>query len=198
MDYSPIGTTQAGYSSIEYLHQRNLKSQTKGHYSEKIHIFDTQTNKKFNLISKLKENTIRHKDNSFEEYPEKSRFYSSYIGNVKTLTDNNKIAKEKKEDYQKILHEKIQEMFKKIQNGETEPSYQIGALSFTEKEWDIFLEKFDSLQDAIKKLVKAEQEKKEQLEEIIAEKDSNVLVSEFITYTCPSKNPNDKNTLYIT
>lgn len=89
-------------------------------------------------------------------------------------------------------------MFKKIQNGETEPSYQIGALSFTEKEWDIFLEKFDSLQDAIKKLVKAEQEKKEQLEEIIAEKDSNVLVSEFITYTCPSKNPNDKNTLYIT
>lgn len=133
-DYSPIGTTQAGYSSIEYLHQRNLKSQTKGHYSEKIHIFDTQTNKKFNLISKSRETTIRHKDNSFEEYPEKSRFYSSYIGNVKTLTDNNKIAKEKKE----------------------------------------------------------------QLEEIIAEKDSNVLVSEFITYTCSSKNPNDKNTLYIT
>ncbi|MDE5966442.1 MAG: hypothetical protein K2G89_06380 [Lachnospiraceae bacterium] len=53
-------------------------------------------------------------------------------------------------DYQKILHEKIQEISEKIKNGDTEPSYQIGNQSFTEKEWDKLIEAFDEVQDEIR------------------------------------------------
>lgn len=35
-----------------------------------------------------------------------------------------------------------------------EPSFQIGSQSFSEKEWDLFLEKFDTLEKKIRELVK--------------------------------------------
>ncbi len=44
-------------------------------------------------------------------------------------------------DYQKFLREKILELNEKFKKGECEPSYQIGAASYTEKEWDNLLEK---------------------------------------------------------
>lgn len=59
-------------------------------------------------------------------------------------------------DYQKILHEKIQEISEKIKNGDTEPSYQIGNQSFTEKEWDKLIEAFDEVQDEIREQVEDE------------------------------------------
>ena len=64
-------------------------------------------------------------------------------------------------DYNEILRQKISEIFIKIQNGDTESTYQIGAQSFTEKEWEEFLEKFDSIEEAIQELIKEEQAKKE-------------------------------------
>lgn len=64
-------------------------------------------------------------------------------------------------DYQKILHEKIQEISEKIKNGDTEPSYQIGSQSFTEKEWDKLIEAFDEVQDEIKEQAEEEQKKAE-------------------------------------
>lgn len=50
--------------------------------------------------------------------------------------------------------------------GKKEPSYQIGAQSFTEKEWEKFMDQFDSVEEAVKELMKEEQEEKE------AEKDA--------------------------
>ena len=64
-------------------------------------------------------------------------------------------------DYSEYLKKKIDEIFVKIQNGDTEPSYQIGSQSFTQKEWEKFLERFDSIEEAIRELMKEEQERKE-------------------------------------
>lgn len=64
-------------------------------------------------------------------------------------------------DYQKFFQEKINEIFVKVINGDTEPSYQIGSRSFTEKDWKKFLQKFDSVQDAIRKLMREEHAKRE-------------------------------------
>ena len=56
-------------------------------------------------------------------------------------------------NYSEYLKKKINEILKKIQNGDTEPSYQIGAQSFTEKEWEEFLDRFDSIEEAIQELI---------------------------------------------
>ena len=63
-------------------------------------------------------------------------------------------------DYMQMIKEKKQEIFDKVKNGDTEPSFQIGAQSFTIKEWNKFLERFDDTEDAVKELMQQEQEEK--------------------------------------
>ena len=65
------------------------------------------------------------------------------------------------------IKEKMQEIYDKLQNGDTDTKFQIGNQEFTIKEWDHFLEKFDSVQDAIRAALeeKIEKEKAERLEE---------------------------------
>lgn len=75
------------------------------------------------------------------------------------LSEADTTASQENEDYREILKERINEIFVKIQNGDTEPSFQIGNQSFTIREWDEFLEKFDSVEEAIKELVEEEVEK---------------------------------------
>ena len=80
---------------------------------------------------------------------------------------------EETQDYKQLLKEKIEEICAKIKKGDAETSYQIGGQSFTEEEWDEFLEKFDSIEELIEKLMEEEQEKRkaEQLEKLFAERD---------------------------
>ena len=65
------------------------------------------------------------------------------------------------------IKEKMQEIYDKLQNGDTETKFQIGNQEFTIKEWDKFLEKFDSVQDAIRAALeeKIEKQTTERLEE---------------------------------
>jgi L-rhamnose mutarotase len=69
-------------------------------------------------------------------------------------------------DYSQFIQEYIEKLFVKIENDDTEPTFQIGNQSFTIKEWDEFLEKFDSAEDAIKELVEEEIEKRKQAEQV--------------------------------
>ena len=85
------------------------------------------------------------------------------------------VKREKTIGYLDILQEKIQDLSEKIQNGETEPSYQIGAQSFTLKEWDEFLAKFDS-----------------------AEEDIRELTTESTSCTYPTADPKEDDIRYIT
>ena len=64
------------------------------------------------------------------------------------------------------IREKMQEIYDKLQNGDTETKFQIGNQEFTLKEWDNFLEKFDSVQDAIREALeeKIEKQTEERLE----------------------------------
>lgn len=107
----------------------------------------------------------------------------NYIHSTKTTT-------EEVTDYQKFLAEKIEELHDKIKNGDTEASFQIGAQSFTEKEWDELLCNFDSVQEEIKELMKEKQEKaeeerldkaeekKEEMEEAVTEEEILMLISD--------------------
>ncbi len=77
-------------------------------------------------------------------------------------------SKDKSAECMAFLREKREEILEKLRNGETEVSYQIGAESYTEKEWDKLLKKFDDIQEdvrrkmdeRIKKLEEKEEEKR--------------------------------------
>lgn len=63
---------------------------------------------------------------------------------------------EDKEGYSKMLEQYAEKMRENIKKGETEPTYQIGRQSFTEKQWKKLLEKMDKDIENIK----AEQEER--------------------------------------
>lgn len=110
-------------------------------------------------------------------------------------------------NYNELFKQKINELFNKVQNGETEPSFQIGARSFTQKEWDEFLEKFDSAEETVRQLMReahekrvAKREKEEQLEKDAEsiENAANLLTSDTTSCTYPSENDTGNDIRYIT
>lgn len=77
-------------------------------------------------------------------------------------THKSKISDEQNqtEDTVELLKEKMNEILDKLRKGNTETRFRIGAQSFTEKEWDRLLERFDSAEDAVRELMKEEQEQR--------------------------------------
>lgn len=71
--------------------------------------------------------------------------------------------------FSEMVQKQREEYAEKIKNGTTEPSYPIGAGSYTKKEWDKLLESFDKAEEAFREELKAEEEKREKE----AVKDSN-------------------------
>lgn len=134
------------------------------------------------------------------------------------------MVEEKKDESKKLstdemmqkIHEEIEQILVKIENGEAEPSYQIGSRSFTEREWDKLLEEFDSIQEAIRKLMKEERERREASEarRVLPEDDSSekndiiqnesimdefqALLSEVTSCTYPPVRTEDEAIRYIT
>lgn len=56
------------------------------------------------------------------------------------------------------IREKIEELYDKVKKGETEQSFQIGASSFTLKEWERFIARFDKVQEELEELIKEARE----------------------------------------
>lgn len=136
---------------------------------------------------KISENTSKI---SFSELVEKARKETRRAATEKDDTED-----------REFLKKKIDELYERFQKGETRPSYQIGAASFTEQEWDKLLKKFDALQEAIREYMREEQEKRAQQEKTkqqIEEQDAKLLTGEFTFCTYPAKKEDTENTRYIT
>lgn len=84
------------------------------------------------------------------------------ISDHQTSDDSNSKSKSASEEYSKALADYAQTVKDKIENGETETSYQIGGQSFTEKEWEKLISKIDKSIDTIKEEVKAEAEQEKE------------------------------------
>lgn len=65
-------------------------------------------------------------------------------------------------DYMAFLQEKCEEILEKLRTGETEVSYPIGAESYTEREWDKFLKKFDDIQEDVRQKMEERFRKREE------------------------------------
>ena len=133
---------------------------------------------------------------------QEKEFYRAFIEKLEGLTGTDTVDTEETVDYAKILEEKINEIFAKIQNGDTEASYQIGSQSFTEKEWEEFLDKFDSVEEAIQELMKEEQARKEaeeaKKEDVFTNDASTLLTAESTSCVYETADPDDDDIRYIT
>lgn len=67
--------------------------------------------------------------------------------------------------YLEMIQDKMQDLYEKVKNGETETSYAIGGQSFTEREWNCLLENFDRMEECIRKSIEEEVEKRKEREE---------------------------------
>lgn len=106
--------------------------------------------------------------------------------------------------FREMLANKINEIVEKIEDGVTEPSFPIGASSFTLEEWEIFLKLFDKIEEEIKKAagqeVPPEKTGLEKEEKIEAAADINLtmLVSESTSCSYPASRENEEDVRYIT
>ena len=114
--------------------------------------------------------TIANQPDVQEEMQELKSYYEAFIQKLEaskegSIETTEAVTEETIEDitvnYREFFAMYMEQIFIKIQSGDTEPTYQIGSQSFTEKEWETFLEKFDSIEEAIQELIKEEQARKE-------------------------------------
>lgn len=75
--------------------------------------------------------------------------------------DINQITGMSRQELMNCIGEKKKEIAKKLENGETEPTFSIGAESFTVKEWDKLIAKIDKNIEAVQK---EQEQRKEALE----------------------------------
>lgn len=120
------------------------------------------------------------------------------VDNLKKYTD---FSFDSGDDYISQIHKKIEEMQEKLDNDEVNESFQIGGQTFTVEEWDEFLKKFDSIQDAMEALMKDRhaQMEKQQLntEDMVDTTTAEMIVSESTSCTYPDDS-NGEDVLHIT
>lgn len=78
--------------------------------------------------------------------------------NFEQANEEKPIGEYTTEELMERIQEEMDKIREKVKNGDTEVSFQIGGESFTIKEWDKLLDKFDSAQDAVRKLMEEKEE----------------------------------------
>lgn len=105
------------------------------------------------------------------------------------------------DDAQDLIREKIDEINARIKSGELQDTFQIGGKSFTVDEWKQFLEKYDRVEEEIRKAIQEEIEKNkadDETKELEQAKERAVgsIVAESTRFT--DSDGEDEKTWYIT
>lgn len=178
-----LGAVQSGYVGTSYAYRRTAGVR------EALDALEYPLTSGLKSVSEIQ-----------EELEEERDFYQSFIAKLERLQGNTEEAGKvngaadaaddadaaENIDLMQLIRERMAEIFEMVKNGDTEQSFQIGNSSFTIKEWERFLEKFDSAEDAIRELMKEEAEKRaekaEQEEELekLAEESEQGRISESI------------------
>lgn len=88
-----------------------------------------------------------------------------------------------------MIRKHIDELMEKIEDGDTEPRFQLGARSYTIREWEDFLKKFDSVQDAIRQMTRAQIEERIKRETGSVEKPRPVQIDMILSDTVEANFP---------
>ena len=168
------------------------------------------------LCSSFKQNWISMVSSVMQVYSDaglyEQRLDGNKLLNIFETSDYNiseDMAKNGK-NYMEIIHNRIEELYTKIVNGETQQSIPIGAGEFTEKEWDKLIEQFDRIQEEfrkeienaedeeVKKSIATESIQKDNEKDVVKEEDIQSLVNPSTTCTYPSTDDNKEKRFYIT
>lgn len=87
------------------------------------------------------------------------RYQSPWQGKQESVASGNDEGAEK--TCREQILEKMAEMARKVKDGTVEPTFQIGSMSYTMKEWEKLLEKFDAAEEALQAEVEAQIEEAE-------------------------------------
>lgn len=138
----------------------------------------------------------------------------------RTVTGGNVIqpgGKRLADTFSEMICDRKEEFYVKVKNGTMEPSIPIGAGSYTEKEWDKILKRFDAVQEALREAAGLEtDEAKERSREKAADKVADVtdtvvdkeeedeeetgadlLLAQYVTCTYPAEDPEEEDDVYI-
>lgn len=182
-----MGTTDGGSFGSHQQLEVYAKNAAQNGYCQSLEGEDVFLNETFNWTE-----IVEKMMNEYQE-AELDRQYKD----CKKLYDYFETFKEG-DNYQEFLRKKMEEILAKIQGGDTEPTYQIGAQTFTEKEWDEFLERFDSVEDAIKELMRERYEKEEEEREEQNTIAKDKIFAESTSCIYPTQDPTDEDIRYIT
>lgn len=70
------------------------------------------------------------------------------------------VRKRLTETFSEMIEDRKEEFYVKVKNGTMEPSIPIGAGTYTEKEWDKILKRFDAVQEALREAAGLETDEK--------------------------------------
>ena len=125
-------------------------------------------------------------------------FWQGFFAGAETVDETQDISDE---DYMELIRKQIETMQEKLDNDEVNESFQIGEQTFTVEEWDEFLKKFDSIQEALEALMQERYAKMEEhqtnTEEVIDATTTEMIVSESTSCTYPDDS-NSEDVLHIT
>lgn len=96
-----------------------------------------------------------------KRYIRKNQESAPVLEEAKGTEGSTEAGNEADKTYREQILEKMAEMAKKVKDGTVEPTFQIGAMSYTMKEWDKLLEKFDAAEEALQAEVQAQIEEAE-------------------------------------
>ncbi len=90
---------------------------------------------------------------------------------MKTAIEN------QEKDLRSEFSDAVREIYDKVKNGDTEESIPIGGQSFTVKEWDRMMKRFDRVQEGIRQSIEEEIERRKAKEENREERQKVVIAS---------------------
>lgn len=126
--------------------------------------------------------------------------YNQYEDCKRLLDYLTTVVGERESEQEESLAAYKEKLLQKIQNGDTDTAYRIGAQEYTEKQWKEFLERFDSVEEMMRELMrerhKKEQEKREERERLLEEE--KLLTAQTTVCTYPTTDPTDADIRYIT
>jgi len=155
-----------------------------------------------NKILERIDNSIGKNGSDNNEYlNHEKEFYETLLSKIYGAEAVDETKDISDEDYMELIRKQIEEMQEKIDNDEVNKSFQIGGQTFTVEEWDEFLKKFDSIQDALEELMKERHAKMEKqqinTEEVVDATTTEMIVSESTSCTYP-EDSNSEDVLHIT
>lgn len=138
-------------------------------------------------------------------------FYEDFLAMTKagmedkeniSTTDKRSVESLSREEMFAMISERMQEVYEKLKNNDTEVSFRIGSQSFTIKEWERLLEQFDTAEEEIREKMREEHAKRQ--EEHIKRQEqrdfsvADSLITESTTCTYPASGEEKRDKMYIT